>query len=482
MSIHKSFYAFIGLFPFFLWAQNLQQVSGFGTNPGNLNMYQYVPASVPGNAPLVVALHGCTQNAATYAAQSGWGKLADNHKFYVVYAEQLSANNSSNCFNWFQAGDQDRNQGEALSIKQMADYMKSHYSIDSTKVFVTGLSAGAAMTVVMLACYPDVFSAGAVMAGTPYKSATNASQALNVMYGYTTNTPQNWGDLVRNEFSYSGKYPKVAVFQGSADNVVSPVNETEIMKQWTNVHNTDQTPDAVISGFNGNPYVLKNSYNDAAGNEVVQTYTISGMGHAIALDTGSCYQQCGQTGTYALEVKLSSSFWSAYFFNILTYHPVIISGTQTVTANQSNVSYSVTLTANTSYTWSVPAGASIVSGQGTNQISVNFGTTSGNISLTETQGGCKVGPADLAVTILMSSAVQNVKAGEISFYQTADNSFYVKANESFLQMDISDINGGKINTQLIKTSTEIKPDLLSGLYIISLKGEKGVSVFKFMVR
>jgi len=76
-------------------------VSSFGTNPGALNMYSYVPIGISGAAPLVVAMHGCTQNAVTIATEAGWNTLADRHKFYVVYPEQIAANNSSNCFNWF---------------------------------------------------------------------------------------------------------------------------------------------------------------------------------------------------------------------------------------------------------------------------------------------------------------------------------------------------------------------------------------------
>src|ERR1700744_5702056 len=87
-----------------------QAVSSFGSNPGNLNMYSYVPTGISGSAPLVVVMHGCTQNATTVASQSGWNTLADRHKFYVVYPEQNSANNSSTCFNWFLSGDQNRNQ------------------------------------------------------------------------------------------------------------------------------------------------------------------------------------------------------------------------------------------------------------------------------------------------------------------------------------------------------------------------------------
>lgn len=379
-------------------------VSSFGTNPGNLNMYSYVPTGIVGKAPLVVVMHGCTQNATTVATQSGWNTMADRHKFFVVYPEQNAANNSSTCFNWFLQGDENRNQGEAYSIKQMVDYMKAHYNIDTTQIFATGLSAGACMTNVMLACYPDIFKAGAVMAGAPYKAGSSA------LYGYTTApTPQAWGDSIKTGYpAYTGTYPKVAVFQGSADFVVSPSNETEIMKQWTNVHSADQTADASVSSFNGNAYVTKNTYNDNNGNEVVETYTLSGMGHAIALDTGTCYQQCGATGTYALEVYFSSTFWAAYFFNILNNNAVSVNGLQTVSANQTGVTYSVTATSNTTYTWAVPAGANITSGQGTNQITVTFSTTSGNVSVSETAATCKVGPLNLFVNVSGSSNINQI--------------------------------------------------------------------------
>ncbi len=386
-----------------------QPVAGFGTNPGVLNMYSYVPTGIIGKAPLVVVMHGCTQTATVVASQSGWNTLADRHKFFVIYPEQISANNSSTCFNWFLSGDQNRNQGEAGSIKQMVDYMKAHYNIDTTQIFATGLSAGACMTTVMLACYPDVFKAGAVMSGAPFKAATNATQASNAMYGYVTHTPTTWGDSVRNEFFYAGAYPKVAIFQGSADPVVNAANETEIMKQWTNVHGADQTAYATVSSFNGNPYVTKNTYNDTNGNEVVETYTLSGMGHAIALDTGACYQQCGKTGTYALEVYFSSTFWAAYFFKILNNNSVSVNGLQTVSANQTNVTYSVTSTANTTYTWTVPATANITSGQGTNQITVSFSTTSGNVSVTETAAACKNGPFNLFVNVSSSTGIELLK-------------------------------------------------------------------------
>lgn len=465
-------------------AQTWTQVTGFGTNPANLNMYSYVPTGIIGNAPLVVVMHGCTQNATTVAAQSGWNTLANRHKFYVVYPEQIAANNSSLCFNWFVTGDIQRNQGEAYSIKQMVDYMKAHYGIDTTQIFVTGLSAGACMTNVMMACYPDIFKAGAVMAGAPYKAGASA------LYGYTTTiSPTAWGDSVKSAYpTYTGAYPKVAVFQGSADFVVSPSNETEIMKQWTNVHGASQTPASTISSFNGNAYVTKNIYNDPSGTEVMETYTISGMGHAIALDTGSCYQQCGQTGTYALEVYFSSCFWAAYFFNILNNNAINISGVTTVTVNQTEVTYSVTSTASTTYTWTVPAGTSITSGQGTNQITVNLGSTSGNVSVSETNSvSCKVGPLNLFVTVGSTTGINQVaSSNQFTLYPNpTDGIIHIQSTRVLQTVKV--LNSlGEIIQQLTINADKSSIDLSSypaGIYILSLQEEGKVpSIRKIILR
>src|SRR6185436_18831490 len=109
-------------------------------------------------APLVVAMHGGTESASVYSTETEWGNLADRFQFAVVFPEQQTANNSSGCFNWFQTGDISRDQGEAFSIKQMVDTMKSSHNSDPARNFVTGMSAGGLMTEVMMAAYPDVFA------------------------------------------------------------------------------------------------------------------------------------------------------------------------------------------------------------------------------------------------------------------------------------------------------------------------------------
>jgi poly(hydroxyalkanoate) depolymerase family esterase len=446
-------------------------VSSFGSNPGNLAMYSYAPVSLPANAPLVIVMHGCTQSAAQYASESGWNVLADQHQFYTVYPEQNSTNNNSKCFNWFLYGDQNRGQGEAASIKQMLDYMKTHFSIDTNKIYVTGLSAGACMTNVMMASYPEVFKKGAVMAGTPFKSATSALTASNAMYGFVTHTASQWGDSVRHQNpSYSGPFPKVAIFQGGSDLVVNINNVAEEVKQWTNVHNTDQTADLTQTNFNGNSLVTKTSYYNSSNQSVVETYTISGMGHAIAIDPGTCYQQGGVAGTYASDVNLFSSFWAAYFFNILQ-SPSSITGNINVLNSAAGVIYSVPALSGNTYTWTVPAGATIVSGQGTNAIIVNFGSTSGNISLTETDlSSCKIGPINLWVNVGTTIVHSINEKNDVQlFFAQQDQSINIKTTEQHIikNLKLYSINGQLIQTWAnIESKTFIENKLESGIYIL----------------
>lgn len=120
----------------------LRELTGFGANPGNLRMFAYAPKALPHEAPLVIALHGCTQAAAEYDQGTGWSALADSVGFAVVYPQQQPANNPKNCFSWFLPADIARGHGEALSIRQMVEHAIATFGVDRRKVFVTGLSAG----------------------------------------------------------------------------------------------------------------------------------------------------------------------------------------------------------------------------------------------------------------------------------------------------------------------------------------------------
>ncbi|WP_240486732.1 PHB depolymerase family esterase [Hyalangium minutum] len=326
----------------------LTAVTGFGTNPGALRMYKYVPANMPANAPLVVAMHGCTQTAAAYEA-TGWTALADILKFYVVYPEQVSSNNQNACFNWFEPGDITRGQGEALSIKQMVDAMKAAHSIDASRVFVTGLSAGAAMTHVMAATYPDVFSAGAVMAGIPYKCATSMTDAFTCMSPGVDKTPTAWRDLVKGAYSgYTGSYPRMSLWHGTSDYVVKNTNQTEGVEQWTAVHGIDMTAD-VSDTVAGYPHKV---YQDAAGKALVETYAITGMGHGTAIDPATKFPgtsvACGTAGAYVLDTDICSTWQVAKFFGLDNSDTAAPSVSLTAPANNASVSGTVQVTASAS--------------------------------------------------------------------------------------------------------------------------------------
>ena len=223
-------------------AQQLRCRDDFGSNPGNLRMLSYVPKGLPKGRPLVIALHGCTQTAAVYDHGSGWSNLADRHGFAVLFPEQQRANNPNNCFNWFLASDTRRDQGEALSIRQMIECLIQEYGVDRSRIFVVGLSAGGAMAAAMLAAYPDVFAGGAIIAGLPHGAATNVQEAFEAMAGRKTRSAEQWGDLVRAASPHAGPWPRLSVWHGSADAIVNPQNMENILEQWTKVHRLSLAP------------------------------------------------------------------------------------------------------------------------------------------------------------------------------------------------------------------------------------------------
>jgi poly(hydroxyalkanoate) depolymerase family esterase len=291
----------------------LAQVTSFGSNPGNLRMFMYVPAGLPSGAPLVVALHGCTQSASVDSTQTEWGNLADRFGFAVVFAEQPSANNISSCFNWFQTGDSSRGQGEALSIKQMVDTMTSSRGSDPARIFVTGMSAGGYMTTVMMATYPDVFAAGSVSSGGAYACATSLVATTACQQGSVSRTPQQWGDLVRNAVpAYTGPYPRLIAFHGSSDATVAPANLQQQVDQWSNVLAIDQTAEVNETFRTATHKVFRN----AAGATMIETYLVSGMGHALTVDPGAATDQGGATGAFSEDHNIYSSFYAAQFFGL----------------------------------------------------------------------------------------------------------------------------------------------------------------------
>jgi feruloyl esterase len=291
---------------------HLSEIRSFGSNPGALRMFVHVPRQVAESRPLVVVLHGCAQSAADYDLGAGWSTLADRFGFCLLLPEQQASNNPNRCFNWFQPGDSTRGSGEAQSIRQMVDRMIRDHDVDPRRVFVTGLSAGGAMASVMLATYPDVFAGGAIVAGLPYGAANNVQQAFQTMFQSPPRDARAWGDLVRGASPHAGPWPRVSVWHGGVDATVIPSNAGEIIKQWTDVHGLPVTPtaQAIVDGYPRQVWV------NAAGEEAIESYTITNMAHGTPLATGEADHECGAAGPFLLEVGISSSYHIAKFFGI----------------------------------------------------------------------------------------------------------------------------------------------------------------------
>jgi poly(hydroxyalkanoate) depolymerase family esterase len=229
-------------------------------------------------------------------------------------------NNASNCFNWFLAGNNERDKGEALSIRQMIDKIKTDAHIDPHQVYVTGLSAGGGMTAVMLAAYPALFAGGAIIAGIPYKCANTVEEALT-QCGVSVSgqrvpmkdlTPAQWGSLVRHASSYSGPFPRVSIWQGTSDTTVNPQDQKELLEQWTNVLGIDQIADTEDT-INGNAHKL---YKDSGGKALVETVLITGMGHGTPVDPGTAATQCGKAAPFILSVGVCSSYYIIKFWGL----------------------------------------------------------------------------------------------------------------------------------------------------------------------
>ncbi|GAB0116182.1 extracellular catalytic domain type 1 short-chain-length polyhydroxyalkanoate depolymerase [Acidisoma sp. 7E03] len=258
----------------------LTTLRDFGPNPGNLRLRAFLPDPLPAQAPLVVVLHGCRQTAAEYDLGSGWSTLAARHGFALLMPEQKRLNNPHLCFDWFESEDVTRDQGEVASIAAMIRHMIARYRLDPARVFITGLSAGGAMTAAMLATYPELFAGGAIIAGLPYGSAANAHEAFGVMGQGRIRTAEELAARVRAASPHAGPFPPVSLWQGTADHVVNPVNADELAKQWGAVLGVSATPseeDRV-----GSAERLR--WRDAAGRVALALYRLPGFGHATPID------------------------------------------------------------------------------------------------------------------------------------------------------------------------------------------------------
>jgi len=282
----------------------------FGQNPGALRMLSHVPVGLAAGAPLVVVLHGCTQTAQGHAVSAGWIALADRLGFAVLAPEQVAANNPNRCFNWFEPGDTARGRGEAASIAAMVGAMVRDQGCDPRRVFVTGLSAGGAMTAVMLAAYPELFAGAAIIAGLAYGVARGVPDALRVMGRGDGRAAAALGQLVAR--GDAGPL-RLAIWHGDADHTVNAANAGDLTRQWTSALGLAEAPSQVAPLAGRTRSTWRDDRTDDG--SIVELNIVHGLGHGTPLSTRG-EGDVGSPAPYMLEAGLSSTLAIAEFWGL----------------------------------------------------------------------------------------------------------------------------------------------------------------------
>ena len=289
----------------------LTALNEFGTDPGSLSADIYIPENFPKNGPLVVVLHGSSQSAESYDLGSGWSTLADECGIALLFPGQRLTNNLLGSFNWFETGDSHRGGGEPLSIRHMIKQVVDDHAVDPSRVFITGLSSGGAMTSVMLATYPEVFAGGAIIAGLAYRSADNMMEAIASMNGFGSHSDSKLDEFVRGASKFEGPWPTISVWHGGSDTTVNSSNADSIVGQWQKIHKVEGPPtrEETVDSF------PRKVWCDADGQVVIEEYIIGNMGHGTPISAGGA-QGLGEESEYMLEVGISSTRHIADFWGL----------------------------------------------------------------------------------------------------------------------------------------------------------------------
>jgi len=260
----------------------------FSNGAGSRTYKVYVPAGTS-DAPraMIVMLHGCTQSADDFAAGTQMNRLADEHGFMVVYPEQAAHANASKCWNWFKPQDQLRDAGEPSLIAGIVREVAQRHGADPRRIFVAGLSAGAAMAVVLGETYPELFAGVGAHSGLPYGSAHDIPSALAAMKGGLSAMPglNNLPGAAGTPRRKAVQAVPVIVFHGDRDGTVRQKNGAHIVQQARDAHGAQEgdaglrvsTQSGVTSG--GREF-SRTVHADTEGQARIESWTLHGAGHA----------------------------------------------------------------------------------------------------------------------------------------------------------------------------------------------------------
>lgn len=246
----------------------------------------YVP---PGHAgkplPLVVMLHGCTQNPDDFAAGTAMNERAFEQGFFVLYPAQAQDANPSRCWNWFKHTHQQRGRGEPALIADMVQTLVKQYGMDASRVYIAGLSAGGAMAAIVAQAYPDIFAAVGIHSGLPHGSASNVAEALAVMKsGGPVHGAQ--GRSMRmaptpSAPTHPGAAVPTIVFHGDQDQTVHPRNGDQVIEGiMGKVAATGAAPQVARGTAPGGRRYTSTVHHDGNGRALAEHWVVHEAGHA----------------------------------------------------------------------------------------------------------------------------------------------------------------------------------------------------------
>jgi poly(hydroxyalkanoate) depolymerase family esterase len=248
-------------------------VEGAYSNSHGSRRYKlFIPSHAEGKPlPLLVMLHGCLQDPDDFALGTRMNTIAEERRIFVLYPEQSEAANQTRCWNWFNAANQRRDQGEPSIIAGMTREVIASNSIDARRVYIAGMSAGGAMAAIMAATYSDLYAAVGIHSGMPYGAAQNLLAAITAMK-----------DGAASGARLPSKSIPLIVFHGDQDIMVNSRNGEQLVSQWLGASVTSrrqETSAAQAHEGNGRAFT-RTLYRDSAGHTLAENFLVHDAGHA----------------------------------------------------------------------------------------------------------------------------------------------------------------------------------------------------------
>jgi poly(hydroxyalkanoate) depolymerase family esterase len=245
----------------------------YGNQAGSRAYKLYIPSSYRQQAlPLVVMLHGCSQSPDDFAAGTRMNLLAEEHNCFIAYPAQAASANHSKCWNWFRPGHQQRGAGEPSLIAGITRQIMGDYSVDPQRVYVAGLSAGAAAAAVMGMAYSDLYAAIGVHSGLICGAASDVPSAFAAMRRGKA------GAGAASDAGGDGRVVPTIVFHGDRDTTVHPCNGDQVIAQSTTP--ADLHTRVEHGRVPGGHAYSRTLHADASGQTILEQWVVHGAGHA----------------------------------------------------------------------------------------------------------------------------------------------------------------------------------------------------------